>query len=73
MKAKSILFVLLTFFSVSVSAQKRSVKGKVVDNAGNPLEMVSVHEKGTNVATYTANDGGYSISAAPSDTLSISL
>ena len=73
MKTKSILFIFLALLSMSVSAQKRTVKGKVVDNSGYPLEMVSVHVKGTNVVTYTERNGTYSISAAPSDTLNFSL
>ncbi|MFB2121635.1 TonB-dependent receptor [Parapedobacter sp. 2B3] len=43
------------------SVQQRTVTGRVTDQAGNPLEGVTVRVKGTNVVTITNADGSYQI------------
>ncbi|MGI8599357.1 MAG: TonB-dependent receptor plug domain-containing protein, partial [Chitinophagaceae bacterium] len=53
-----ILLFLLTF-SKNVIAQTSTVTGKVTDDAGNPLQGVSVSLKGTSTGTTTTADGTY--------------
>ena len=49
-----------------VQAQDIQVKGRVVDQSGNPLPGTAVYVKGTTVGTVTDNDGNFTLSA-PSD------
>jgi TonB-dependent starch-binding outer membrane protein SusC len=53
---------LFCLFSVAALAQ-RSISGKVVDVAGNPLIGASVIVKGTTNGTYTDDDGGFTLTA----------
>ncbi len=55
------LLLQLTIFSFAQS--NFSVTGKVTDNAGKPLEGVTVQVKGTAITTVTKPDGSFSITA----------
>ncbi|HVF96457.1 MAG TPA: SusC/RagA family TonB-linked outer membrane protein, partial [Flavisolibacter sp.] len=55
---------LLLFSLFAFSQNSFRVAGKVRDIAGQPLEGVSVQEKGTSNTTITAADGGFQLSVA---------
>ncbi len=58
----------------NVSAQQRTITGKVVDASdGSTLPGVSVLVKGTTVGTATGSDGSYSITASNEDVLTFSF
>jgi iron complex outermembrane receptor protein len=58
---------LLLFFSHSLSAQQKTITGKILDQeSGQPLPGVTVAVRGTNNAAVTNNEGVYSITV-PSD------
>jgi TonB-linked SusC/RagA family outer membrane protein len=63
LRASFVCSLLLLIF-LSVSAQNRTVAGKVTDSAGSPLSNVSVQVKGTNKGTFTDANGTYNISVA---------
>ncbi len=52
-------------------AQSTTIKGKVTDRTGQPLEKVSVKEKGTNGGTFTDRDGNYTLTASSADAVLI--
>jgi TonB-dependent starch-binding outer membrane protein SusC len=59
---KRLLVMLILLLGCVVGfAQTRTVKGKVTDEAGQPVSGVNVTVKSTKIATQTGNDGGYSI------------
>lgn len=57
---------------VSPAQERQTVKGRVLDNNGNPLIGVTVKVRGTNNATVTDLDGNYSVSANRGDVLEYS-
>ena len=64
MKFKRLLVILSLplLFSLSASAQNKTVAGKVTDSKdGSPMANASVTVKGTSIATQTANDGTFTI------------
>ncbi|WP_343674909.1 TonB-dependent receptor [Chitinophaga sp.] len=68
---KRILYVplfLVFLFPLTIRAQQ-AIKGKVADDAKNPLAGVSIAIKNTHRGTVTAPDGSYSITAANGETL----
>lgn len=50
----------------------KTVKGKIVDEKGEPLIGVNVVVDGTNIGTITDLDGNFSMSALPNSTLKVS-
>ncbi len=67
---KNSLFLLFAILvSIAATAQVRTVSGKVTDSEGNPLQFVSVIEKGTPNGTSTDANGDYKISVNPNATL----
>ena len=52
------------FLLISGISQKRTITGTVTDENGNPLANASVLLKGTNIGTYTATNGTYSVSVS---------
>jgi len=62
-----LLFILA--LQVTVFGQEKQVTGKVTDASGAPLPGVNVVVKGTQIGTFTDNDGNYTISARPEDVL----
>jgi len=70
-KHSATLMVLL--FSLVLSAQaQRDVKGKVMDEKGQPVPAASVTVKGTRAGATTSNDGSFTVKAAVGSTLIIS-
>src|ERR1700740_1416523 len=56
-----------------LSAQTRTVTGRVTDESGNPLPSVSVQVKGTTTGTVTNNNGSFSLRVpAAAKTLTVS-
>ena len=51
----------LMLLSLGLNAQNRTVQGKVVDSAAQPVPGVAVILQGTTNGTMTGNDGSYSI------------
>jgi iron complex outermembrane receptor protein len=66
---KTLVVTLFAIIGISVSAQDRTVTGKVTDaKDGAPLVAASVTVKGTNKGTTTAADGTFSINVASNQT-----
>ncbi len=68
-----LLLLVCAVWTLSVSAQTRSVTGVVTDEAGNPMPGVTILVKGTNTGTVADIDGKYSINAAIGSTLEFSF
>lgn len=64
-----VFLALLTLSSTQLLAQDLAIKGKVTDNAGQPLVGVTVSVKGTSRGTGTDSNGDYSIKAPSNGTL----
>lgn len=59
--------------AVEFTQQSKNVRGRIVDETGEPLIGVSVHIKGTTTGTITDFDGNFSLSVPPgSDTMEVS-
>ncbi len=70
---RSALTLLAVLFTLSLSAQMRTISGTLTDEGtGDPLIGASVLVKGTTRGTVTDLDGFYSVEAAPEETLVIS-
>ena len=59
--------------SISLNQQQKTVKGKIIDNTGDPIVGVTVVVVGTNRGVISDIDGNYSIEAAPADKLTFSF
>lgn len=60
-------------FNVNYAHLQQTVKGKVVDESGNPISSASVQVKGTNIGTKTENDGSFELTGVSNNaTLQIS-
>ena len=71
---KLLLFLTLLFLiPVTLLAQNRTVKGKVVDESGNPIIGVNVTGKGARRGTQTDKDGNFSISITGSGAANLVL
>ena len=72
---KTKLYILLTLLvcSLTAFAQDHTITGKVLDENGQPLPLISVSVKGTHKVVNTADDGTYTIQAAPNNTLVFSF
>lgn len=66
---KALSFIVAFTCFTNVLFAQSTIKGKVTDADGNPLQKVSVQVKGTTRLTSTNADGGYSISVAKNDEL----
>ncbi|OQP63963.1 SusC/RagA family protein [Niastella vici] len=63
-KRNALLISLLNLFAIFSFAQNNfPVTGKITDNAGIPLQGVTVQIKGTSIATATSKDGAFSLNA----------
>jgi hypothetical protein len=71
-KFKLIFFVAALIFSCQLALAQQLIRGKIVDNAQQPLVGASVVVKGTLRGTSTAVDGTFSIDANRNDLLIIS-
>lgn len=65
MRKITFLLCSLVLFCVQLWAQNRTITGKVVDDKGNPVPLVSVTAKGTHNGTFTAADGSFQIVVGP--------
>ncbi len=60
---KLLVFLTVLFFiPLSLLAQNKTVKGKVIDETGNPLLGITVLQAASKIATQTDKDGNFSIS-----------
>ena len=68
---RSLLFTLCSILLLSgaVLAQDRTITGRVLDAANQPLAGVTVSVKGTNTTAVTADNGAFSIHVRPNDVL----
>ncbi|MCW3108980.1 MAG: SusC/RagA family TonB-linked outer membrane protein [Segetibacter sp.] len=64
--------ILLLFSTLNLFAQQTAVKGKVVDEKGQPLTGVTVQVKGKGGGTSTDANGNFTISAAPNAVIKLS-
>lgn len=58
---KQLLTLFFLFLGFAITAQEKTVAGKVTDESGNPLPGVNIMEKGTNHGTSTNFEGLYSL------------
>lgn len=73
MQKRMILWLMLLFMGVmSSNAQQQTLKGKVLDNRGEPLIGVSVVEKGSTNGCITDFDGNFSLQVAKGKTVTFS-
>ena len=63
----------LLWLALPAWAQQRTIRGRVVDQNGQPVASVLVNVKGTNRAVSTGEDGTYQIEAKKGDVLAFSL
>lgn len=69
----NLLFFFLIAISVSIFAEGKEFKGKVVDNKNQPLPGVSISVKGTTVGVATDFNGEFSLKADEGKTLVVSF
>jgi TonB-linked SusC/RagA family outer membrane protein len=70
---RSATVLLLLTITLSATAQKQVVTGKITDVEGSPIPGVNVILKGTTTGTATDGNGNFSIEAAEDDILQISF
>lgn len=71
---EALLFICCCLAIIDMSAQQRSVTGRVTDGTdGSPLPGVSVVLKGTSQGTVSAGDGTFTINAGSNDALIFSF
>ena len=58
------LLIVLFFIPFTLLAQNRTIKGKVVDDAGNPVQGVNITGKGVKKGVQTDKDGNFKIGRA---------
>lgn len=63
------LLILSIVVSIPLWAQQRTIRGRVTDANGNPVNGVTVTVRGTNTITQTTPDGSYTISAEQGNNL----
>src|SRR5215468_6584688 len=66
-----IFLVILTFLCISVSAQQKTIAGKVLGDNNQPLTGATVRIKGTSRVTQTDATGSFSIKASKGETIDI--
>ena len=70
MRGKLFLMMsLMTFLTLGLTAQSMSVKGKITDDAGDPVFGANVVVKGTNQGTVSNDQGEYAVSVEKGATL----
>lgn len=69
---KHLLTVVLMIATLSVSAQVKTVTGKVTDDSGTPIPGASVLVKGTSKGVATDFDGNYTLQANEGETIEFS-
>ena len=68
-----LFFTVLLFIPFSLLAQNKTIKGKVVDETGNPVAGVNILAKGTKKGVQTDNDGNFSITVSATGTADLVL
>jgi TonB-dependent starch-binding outer membrane protein SusC len=64
---KFLILLMCSFFALTqITAQNRTVTGKVTDEKGNPIANASVFVRGTSTGTTTSNDGSFSLQVSTS-------
>ncbi|MDR3260921.1 MAG: TonB-dependent receptor [Tannerella sp.] len=73
MKMRAVIALLFLTFSVSGFAQNKRIKisGNVRDADGNPLDLVAVQVKNTLIGAMTNEEGFYTLSIAPGDSIAL--
>lgn len=66
-----ILILLVFFVTVPLALSQVRIHGKIVDQADEPLDFVTVRIAGTAVGTTSGLDGTYALSVAESDTIKV--
>src|SRR5690554_5705729 len=61
------LFITLLAFALNATAQPRTIRGKVTDDAGHPLPGVTIVVKGTTIGTISDVEGDYALENVPGD------
>lgn len=72
MRKISLMLLLVASTLTTALAQKISIKGKVSDSYGEPIQRASIKEKGTTNGTIAGADGSFSLSVNRGATLVIS-
>lgn len=72
MKRKLLLFLSLCFFAIGNIFAQTQVKGKIMDENGDPVIGATIQIKGTNQGTATNFDGSFTLSAPAGGVLVIS-
>lgn len=62
-------FMLCIMFTVTASAQQKTIKGTVVDATGEPLIGVNVSVKGTTIGIITDINGNYTLEVPSKSTI----
>ena len=70
---KHLLFFFFLFLSIVSFAQDRTIKGRVTDETGVPLQGVSVTPAGSKTGVQTDKDGNFSISIPGTGTITLNL
>ncbi len=66
-----ILILLAIFVTIPLAMSQVRIHGKIVDQADEPLDFVTVRIAGTAVGTTSGLDGTYALSVAESDTIKV--
>ena len=64
--------MVMTWFSVPAFAQNQTVKGKVIDDLGEPVIGATITVAGTKTATITDLDGNYTVSVPKGGKITVS-
>src|SRR5882672_835876 len=65
------LFAILLCCALSVIAQTKTIKGKITDQLGTPVQWAPIRIKGTKTATSADADGNFTLKAAIGQSLII--
>ncbi|MEJ7692361.1 DUF5686 and carboxypeptidase regulatory-like domain-containing protein [Daejeonella sp.] len=58
---KFLLSCILSFITLTLSAQSLTVRGKITDHKGQPIPFASIYEKNTTIGTSANSEGEYSL------------
>ena len=70
---KHLLFFFFLSFSLITFAQDRQIKGRITDDAGIPLQGVSVIPKGAQSGVQTDKDGNFTINVPGTDSVTLNF
>ena len=70
---KHLLFFFFLSFSLTTFAQDRQIKGRITDDAGIPLQGVSVIPKGAQTGVQTDKDGNFTINVPGTDSVTLNF